>query len=625
MNTFARLYAKKFNCAPEKYLNKLWGDNFFDKKTGKWHKTNQIEGSDEILPRGFCQLILTPIMDLCDSILKQKKEVYEPILKQFGVVVDMQDEELKVPKKLLSYALQSWINASDALLEMITLHLPSPRVAQKYRTSYLYEGQQDDECAVSMMSCNPEGPLMMFVSKMIPTSDNGRFYAFGRVFSGTVYAGKKIKIMGPNFKQGKSDDMFEKSVQKVILWMGKKVEEIGEVPCGNTCALVGIDQCIMKQGTITDHPKAATIKCMKYSVAPVVRYAIRPKNPADMEKFVSGLQKMSNADPIVQVIKTDTETIVAGCGELHLEICLKDLVEEYCGKEKLEIIKSDPIVPYKETVTSISSQVCMTKSPNKHNRLYMNAEPLHEDLTNDIENGIVKLTNDIKDTSRRLVETYEWDAHDSKKIWCFGPENSGPNIVVDQTKQVQFLNEIRDSMESSFQWASREGVISEENMRGIRFNILDVDLHADAVHRGGGQIIPTARRLYHAAEMSAQPRYQEPVYLVVINCPNDVSSKIYGCFSVRRGIVLSEEEVSGTPQVIIKGYLPVAESFGFNEFLRSQTSGQAFPQSSFDHWEIVNSDPFDVKGKAYQIAMDIRKRKGLKKEMPILSDYVDKA
>jgi len=161
-------------------------------------------------------------------------------------------------------------------------------------------------------------------------------------------------------------------------------------------------------------------------------------------------------------------------------------------------------------------------------------------------------------------------------------------------------------------------------MRGCRFNILDVELHADAVHRGGAQIIPTARRVYYACEMMASPRFQEPVYLVDIATPNDCMSGIYQCFNQRRGLIFQEESVVGTPLLNIKAYLPVAESFGFNNLLRSMTSGQAFPQCVFDHWETINSDPFDTKGKAYLITMDIRKRKGLKLELPNINDFLDK-
>jgi elongation factor 2 len=350
--------------------------------------------------------------------------------------------------------------------------------------------------------------------------------------------------------------------------------------------------------------------------------AVNAKNPADLPKLIAGLVKMSKADPLVQVINTETEHIICGSGELHLEICLKDLVDDYA---KIPITQSDPVVPYKETVTTKSSQICMAKSPNKHNRLYVIAEPLNEKLVEEIENGTIRASDDLKMTSRTLIDKYEWDQHDAKKLWVFGPDQQGPNFLVDQTKAVQYLTEIKDSMESSFQDVTRNGVLAEENMRGIRFNIQDVELHPDAIHRGGGQIMPTARRVYYASEITASPRFQEPVYLCNISTPADVMSGIYQCFSQRRGVVFSEENVQGTPLLEVKAYLPVSESFGFTAHLRSLTSGQAFPQSSFSHWDIINQDPFDVKSQAYEITLNIRKRKGLKQELPILSDYIDKA
>ena len=505
---------------------------------------------------------------------------------------------------------------------MIILHLPSPRVSQKYRTVYLYQGPMDDECAKAMMACDPEGPVMMFVSKMVPTSDSGRFYAFGRLFSGKIRQGEKVRILGPNYKPGKQVDLHIKTVQRVVLMMGKKAEDVVDVPCGNTCSLVGVDEAILKQGTISTSASACTIRSMKYSVSPVVRVAVNAKNPADLPKLVSGLIKMSKADPLVQVINTETEHIICGCGELHLEICLKDLVEDYA---KVEITQSDPVVPYKETVTAKSSQICLAKSPNKHNRLYVIAEPLDEELVKEIEEGTIRAGDDNKTTSRTLIDKYHWEQHDAKKLWVFGPDQSGPNFLIDQTKAVQYLNEIRDSMESAFQNVSKEGVLAEENLRGVRFGIQDVELHNDAIHRGGGQIIPTARRVYYASEMTATPRYQEPIYLCNIATPSDVMSGVYQCFSQRRGVVFNEESVQGTPLLEVKAYLPVSESFGFTAHLRSLTSGQAFPQCTFSHWDLINQDPFDIKSKAYQITMNIRKRKGLKQELPVLADYIDKA
>lgn len=230
----------------------------------------------------------------------------------------------------------------------------------------------------------------------------------------------------------------------------------------------------------------------------------------------------------------------------------------------------------------------------------------------------------MKERGRILVDDYEWDPNDSKKIWCFGPDTTGPNLLVDTTKQVQYLNEIKDSMEAAFQWATKEGAMSDENMRGIRFNIMDVSLHTDAIHRGGGQIVPTARRVFYGAQLTAQPRFQEPIFLVEIQTPDDAVGGIYQCLSQRRGIVIGEDPVAGTPLVNLKAYLPVAESFGFTQALRAATSGRAFPQCVFDHWEQLNGDPMEQGSKAAELVTSIRTRKGLKPNIPGLDNFLDK-
>lgn len=230
-----------------------------------------------------------------------------------------------------------------------------------------------------------------------------------------------------------------------------------------------------------------------------------PKNSADLPKLVDGLKKLSKSDPLVQCYSDESsgEHIIAGCGELHIEICLKDLVDEYC---KCEIIQSDPVVTYRETVTETSSIVCLSKSPNKHNRIYCAAEPLIEGLADAIEKGDVSARQEPKARARVLIDKFGWDANEAKKLWCFGPDTTGANVLVDNAKGVQYLNEIKDSMEAAFQWASKEGVLCGENMRNIRMNIMDVSLHADAIHRGGGQIIPTARRVFYASQLTGTPR-----------------------------------------------------------------------------------------------------------------------
>jgi hypothetical protein len=201
-------------------------------------------------------------------------------------------------------------------------------------------GPLDDAYATSIRNCDADGPLMMYVSKMIPAADKGRFYAFGRVFSGRIATGRKVRgrgcgrgcqwavqpptmpvrkpaphapllhpsftrrpcppplvpllpqvrIMGPNFVPGTKKDLYVKTVQRTVLCMGRRQEAVEDVPCGNTVALVGLDQFITKNATLADEKSedAHTIKAMKFSVSPVVRVAVEPKVASDLPKLVEG-------------------------------------------------------------------------------------------------------------------------------------------------------------------------------------------------------------------------------------------------------------------------------------------------------------------------------------------------
>lgn len=237
---------------------------------------------------------------LCTAVMEGNKEKYEKMLTTLNVELTQEQKALS-DKHLLKAAMSTWLPAADTLLEMMVLHLPSPRAAQKYRTSYLYEGPQEDAPALAMRNCDPKGPLMIYISKMVPAADKGRFYAFGRVFSGTVTSGQKVRIMGANFKVGKKEDLYEKNITRTVLMMGRSVESIPDVPCGNTVALSGVDQYLIKTGTIAsiDHPESCPIRAMKYSVSPVVRVAVKPKNPGDLPKLVDGIKKLSKSDPLV--------------------------------------------------------------------------------------------------------------------------------------------------------------------------------------------------------------------------------------------------------------------------------------------------------------------------------------
>ncbi|KPA79831.1 putative mitochondrial elongation factor 2 (EF2-1) [Leptomonas pyrrhocoris] len=625
LTRFANMYAAKFGVDELKMRERLWGDNFFDAKNKKWIK-QETNADGERVRRAFCQFCLDPIYQIFDAVMNEKKDKVDKMLKSLHVSLTPEERE-QVPKKLLKTVMMKFLPAAETLLQMIVAHLPSPKKAQTYRAEMLYSGEPsaEDKYFMGIKNCDPKAPLMLYISKMVPTADRGRFFAFGRIFSGTVKSGQKVRIMGNNYVFGKKQDLYDdKPVQRTVLMMGRYQEAVEDMPCGNVAGLVGVDKYIVKSATITDDGESPhPLRDMKYSVSPVVRVAVEAKNPSDLPKLVEGLKRLAKSDPLVVCsIEESGEHIVAGAGELHLEICLKDLQEDFMNGAPLKI--SEPVVSFRETVTDVSSQQCLSKSANKHNRLFCRGAPLTEELALAMEEGTAGSDADPKLRARFLADNYEWDVQEARKIWCYGPDNRGPNVVVDVTKGVQNMGEMKDSFVAAWQWATREGVLCDENMRGVRVNVEDVTMHADAIHRGGGQIIPTARRVFYACCLTASPRLMEPMFIVDIQTVEHAMGGIYGVLTRRRGVIIGEENRPGTPIYNVRAYLPVAESFGFTSDLRASTAGQAFPQCVFDHWQEFPGDPLEPKTLANTTVLAIRLRKGLKPEIPGLDQFMDK-
>eukprot|EP01130_Rhizamoeba_saxonica_P017559 TRINITY_DN8540_c0_g1_i1.p1 TRINITY_DN8540_c0_g1~~TRINITY_DN8540_c0_g1_i1.p1 ORF type:complete len:816 (-),score=159.99 TRINITY_DN8540_c0_g1_i1:52-2499(-) len=607
LNKFADIYSRKFGVSKDRLVEKLWGDHFYNPHTKKW-TTSQTTKNGKVLKRAFCQFVLQPIHDIFYNVMEGNSLVYHKMLKSLGIKLTSEEDSL-IGKNLLKVIMKKFLPASEALLDMIVLHLPSPVVAQNYRVEQIYTGPADDTCSIAMKNCDENGPLMLYVSKMIPAS-NGRFYAFGRVFSGAVHSGQKVRILGPS-----KYDCYVKNIQRTLLMMGKNVENMDSVPAGNIVGLVGVDQYIQKSGTITTSENAHCFNDMQFSVSPVVRIAVEPRHPKDLPKLMEGLKLLSKAYPLIEVSTEESgEHIVSGTGELHLEVCLRDLQNDFCNG--MEIMRSEPLVSFKETLTIETPDFCMAKSPNKHNRIYMGANPIAVELIQYIEDEKITTNNLDKTQTRYLSDNFGWE---EERIWSIGP---GPNILVNRVKGSLYVNEIRDSVIAAFHWICNESILCSEPLRGVQFNIEDVTLHADAIHRGAGQILPCARRAMIACILSSKPRIFEPIFLVNIRTSYSSVGGVYGTLSRRRGVVIEESSLSST-LTTIKGYLPVLESFGFSDALRTATSGQAIPQSSFSHWQIIEDDPFNEDSRSYSICLDIRKRRGLGGTMPKLDRFID--
>ncbi|XP_076135386.1 elongation factor 2-like [Alosa pseudoharengus] len=377
LKQFAEMYVEKFaakgdagQLGPtqqskrvENVMKKLWGDMYYDPAAAGYFSQSLTEPNGT---RTFVQFVLDPIYKVYDVILNFKREETAKLIEKLDIKLDNEDKE-KEGIALLKAVMRRWLPANEALLQMITIHLPSPVTAQKYRCEMLYQGPNDDEAAMGIKSCDPKAPLMMYISKMVPTTDKGRFYAFGRVFSGVVSTGQKVRIMGPNFTQGKEEDIHPTYIQRTNLMMGQHPEPINYVSCGNIVGLEGVDQFLVNTGTITTFEQADNMRVIKFSGSPIVRMAVKPKDPCTLPRLVEGLKCLVKSDPMLQyIIEESGEHVIAGVGEQHLERSLKDLVEVYAG---IPIQTSKPFTSFQETVSNESNVMCLSKSSNKHKHL----------------------------------------------------------------------------------------------------------------------------------------------------------------------------------------------------------------------------------------------------------------
>jgi len=303
-----------------------------------------------------------------------------------------------------------------------------------------------------------------------------------------------------------------------------------------------------------------------------------------------------------------------------------------------EVIASEPIVSYSETITEktgsddakIPSVVC-AKAVNKLNRLYASAQPLSDAFVAALESGEVSEQAlrgaDAKSFARKIATEFdEWDIGDARRIWAFGESGTDgvANCIVDDTKGVAYLSDVRPHIEHAFREVCLGGVLCDEAVRGARFDLRDAKLHSDSAHRGGGQLIPCARRALFACELGSGPRLMEPMYLTEITVPRKALSGVYATLSAKRAEIDVVSERDGTPLTQLRAFLPVSESFGFTELLRKNTSGQAFPQMTFSHWALVPGCPLSEGTLAHSVLVRARDRKGMKATLPKFADFYDK-
>ena len=596
LRSFAKLYADTYGGIDvDEFAKRLWGNIYFNAESRNFSR----KAEDPEAKRSFVHFILEPLYKLYTQVLSADTDSLRQTLAGLGIHLKPAVFKIDV-KPLLKIVLNQVFGPSSGLVDIVVDNVPSPKEGAKAKVDRSWTGPQSGRLYDSMVACDPDGPLVVQVTKLYQTIDALDFRAFGRVLSGTVRPGTEVKVLGEGYSQDDEEDMVVTGIDNVWINETRYVVETEGVPAGSWVLLGGVEASISKTATIVD---ASLDSDDTYIMAPishmtqsVLKVAVEPLNPSELPKMLEGLRKINKSYPLaVTKVEESGEHIILGTGELYLDCVMHDLRILF---SEIEIRISDPVVQFCETVVETSAVKCYAQTPNKKNKLTVICEPLEKGIAEDIESGRVDIKMPPKQLAKHFQERYGWDVLASRSIWAFGPDDNGPNILVDDTLPSEvdkkLLYSVRESIRQGFQWGTREGPLCDEPIRNVKFRILDAELASEPIHRGGGQIIPTARRACYAAFLLATPRLMEPIYYVEVQAPADCVSAVYTVLARRRGHVTQDVPKAGSPLYTVKAYIPVMDANGFETDLRTHTQGQAFCLQMFSHWSVVPGSPTDT-------------------------------
>jgi elongation factor 2 len=488
------------------------------------------------------------------NIAKQKGIKFTDILTAYN---EGKGDKLKEP-----------LPVHEAVLEMAIQQIPNPREAQAYRIEKIWDGQVNSPTGKVLVECSDTGPSVFWVTNVHLDSDDTTV-AEGRLFSGKINKNDKLHLV---------DALAETTVNQVSIKMGSFREEVEFVPSGNLASLTLTGKVNAGETLVDLEHKAEMVpfEGISYLSEPVVTLAIEPKNPKDIPAVLEGLHKLAAEDPnlTVNIDKETGEYLLSGMGELHLEVGINQLR----SNGGFDVNVSSPRVVHMETAQK-DGIAAKAKSPNKLNRFSIQVEP---EPTEKAKAGMHKESNKVLSV----------DEHRNVLIDCNG-------------KTDEVSEDALEAIIAGFEFACKAGPLCGEPVRHLKANLIDFQLseefNSEEVMRGVGKAI-------FGSFLTAEPVLLEPVYKIIITVASDLASESSRILTSRRGKVsLFQQKGLLT---VISGYIPVSETFGFSKELRSATSGRAFWQSFFDHWEKM---PEKL---ASQTIIDLRQRKGLSPQVP---------
>jgi len=490
----------------------------------------------------------------------------------------------------------------EVLLDMAVTKLPGPVEAQPYRIPNIWTGDLETPIGKAMINCDPEAELAMMITKIWMDPHAGEV-AVGRLYSGAINQGESVYAIGAAKPE---------RVQQVSMMVGGDRITVPKVVAGNIAAITGIRSAAA--GVTLSRDKDFTpFEAIRHYSDPVVTVAVEPKSMKDLPKFIDALRSLAKSDASLQV-STNQETgeaLLAGMGELHLEITVYRLEEE----QNIKVKVSPPIVVYRESVEGNNKGRSFEgKSPNRHNRFMMEIEPLSAEVVAALREGHFGSGNvrsgDAKEVGNKFGE-FGMDKDLMRKIYSI----NGTNVLVNDTKGIQGLHETRELIIEAFNEVCKKGPVADEPVMGMMVRLVDAKLHEDAIHRGPAQTIPAVRNAIKGAMLRARTVLMEPMQRSHVSVPNDWLGQVTREITNRRGII--EDMPSEGEATTVIGTLPVAETFGFSNDIRAASQGRAVWNSENIGFEMLPPQLFN------KVVGDIRTRKGLKPEPNPESYYSD--
>ena len=490
----------------------------------------------------------------------------------------------------------------EVLLDMAVTKLPGPVEAQPYRIPNIWTGDLETPIGKAMMNCDPEAELAMMITKIWMDPHAGEV-AVGRLYSGAINQGESVYAIGAAKPE---------RVQQVSMMVGGDRITVPKVVAGNIAAITGIRSAAA--GVTLSRDKDFTpFEAIRHYSDPVVTVAVEPKSMKDLPKFIDALRSLAKSDASLQVMTNQEtgEALLAGMGELHLEITVYRLEEE----QNIKVKVSPPIVVYRESVEGNNKGRSFEgKSPNRHNRFMMECEPLSAEVVAALRDGHFGSgtirSGDAKEVGNKFGE-FGMDKDMMRKIYAI----NGTNVLVNDTKGIQGLHETRELIIEAFNEVCKKGPVADEPVMGMMVRLVDAKLHEDAIHRGPAQTIPAVRNGIKGAMMRARTVLMEPMQRSHVSVPNDWLGQVTREITNRRGII--EDMPSEGEATTVIGTLPVAETFGFSNDIRAASQGRAVWNSENIGFEMLPPQLFD------KVVGEIRTRKGLKPEPNPESYYAD--